>query len=105
MIKREIKTAEQFSQLADELVQDMRDELAVYGSYKVIKEEVGGYYDVSVVDANGAFNIITESVIRDVQKVVGAYDALYKVLVSYHAGTVEDQGMKKVAIVIVIKQR
>jgi hypothetical protein len=105
MIKREIKTAEQFSQLAEELVQDMRDELAVYGSYKVIKEEVCGYYNVSVVDANGAFNIITEAVIRDVQKVVGAYDALYKVLVSYHAGTVEDQGMQKVAIVIVIKQR
>ena len=105
MIKREIKTVEQFSQLADELVQDMRDELAVNCSYKVIKQEVGGYYDVSVVDANGAFNIITESVIRDVQKVVGAYDALYKVLVTYHAGTVEDQGMNKVAIVIVIKQR
>ena len=105
MIKREIKTAEQFSQLADELVQDMRDELKVYGSYKVIKRETYDSYDVYIVDANGAFNIITESVIRDVQKVVGAYDALYKVLVTYHAGTVEDQGMNKVAIVIVIKQR
>ena len=104
MVKREIKTEEQFSQLVDELVQDMRDELVAYASYKVIKEEVVGYYYVYIVD-NGALNIITESVIRDVQKVVGAYDALYKVLVTYHAGTVEDQGMQKVAIVIVIKQR
>lgn len=105
MVKREIKTEEQFSQLADELVQDMRDELACYGSYKVIKQEVCDQYEVSVVDANGAFNIITDPVIRDVQKVVGAYDAMYKVLVQYHAGMVEDQGMQKVAIVIVIKQR
>lgn len=105
MVKREIKTAEQFSQLVDELVQDMRDELACYGGYKVIKKEVYGQYEVHIVDAKGTFNIITDPVIRDVQKVVGAYDAMYKVLVHYYAGIVEDDGMQKAAIVIIIKQR
>lgn len=105
MIKREIKTEKQFSQLADELVLDMRDELAVYGSYKVIKEKVYDQYHVYIVETNGTFNIITDPVIRDVQKVVGAYDALYKVLVTYYAGMVEDDGKQKTSIVITIKQR
>lgn len=87
MLHREITTKGELHIAAGLLVDDLRQELEVFKSYTVTKEESDEDVYVKVF-SDQSCNILTSSCIETVLGVIGVYTKMYY-NTSYHFGTLE----------------
>ena len=99
MIRSEIKSKVRAAKVAQELVNDLTQELDCFGTYEVKLESVGMYYDVVVTSPKGCFTILTSSCVDRIMRVAKMYELRY-INISYHIDVVEEEEKHLPAIII-----
>lgn len=88
MLHKGIKSIKEAAKVARAMAKDLRQNLAIYESYKVSVEEYISQYNVTVTSPEGYCNILTGACISGMMEIIKMYELQYQ-RISYHMEVVQ----------------